>query len=112
MKSPPLSRISVDLRGEPHAVALAKAGDERVLGGEVAIEVAGAHARFRRHVHHRGAMEAGADEAPLGGVEDVRAALGGDFLGRDTRSGCVHRSSRCRGENESSFTRMNVYSQP
>ena len=79
-----------ELAGEAGAVALAEAGDQRVLGGEVAVEIAGAHARLRRHVLHGRAVKAGAREAALRGVEDVRAALGGDFLGKCAQCGFAH----------------------
>ena len=57
------------------AVALAEAGDQRVLGGEIAIEIAGAHAGLRRHVLHGRAVEAGAAEAALRRVQDLRPAV-------------------------------------
>ena len=41
------------------AVALGDAGDQRLLGGEIAVEVAGAHPGFGADVLHRRAMKAG-----------------------------------------------------
>ncbi len=58
------------------AVALADARDDRFLGGEIAVEVARAHAGFGADVLHRGLMEAGAGKAALGGVENLGAAVG------------------------------------
>ena len=77
---------------EADAVALAEPGDQRVLRREVAVEVAGAHPGLRRHVLHGRAVEAGAGEAALGGVEDVFAPFGRDFIGGSTRRGRVHRA--------------------
>ncbi len=61
-------------------VTLGNAGDQRLLRGEVAIEVARAHARLGADVLHRRAVEPGAHEAALGGRQDlgptVRLKLG------------------------------------
>ena len=57
------------------AVALGDAGDERFLGGEIAIEVARAHAGLGADVLHRGAMEAGAHKAALRRGEDLGPAV-------------------------------------
>ena len=62
------------------AVALGEAGRDRVLRGEIAIEVARAHLRLGGDVLHGGAMEARAHEAALGRVEDADAALGLSFV--------------------------------
>ena len=53
------------------AVGLADRLDDRFLGGEVAIERAGAHAGLGADLLHRGALEAGAHEAGLGRFEDA-----------------------------------------
>ena len=59
------------------AVALIEqtdAFDHRLLGGEVAVEVAGAHAGLFRHLLHRRGVKAMADEGALGGGGDMIAA--------------------------------------
>ena len=74
------------------AVALGDAGDDRLLGGEVAVEVAGAHAGLGADLLHRGLVEAGADEAALRRVEDFVPAVG-LASERWRRAPCA--SSRC-----------------
>ena len=69
-----------ELLRQSDAVAFAEPGNQRVLGGEVAVEVARAHAGLRRHVLHGRAVEAGARETALGGIEDDPAALERRFL--------------------------------
>ena len=59
--------------GELGAVALGDAGDQRFLAVEVDVERAGADAGLLADVVDGGAVEAGAGEALLGGVEDVLA---------------------------------------
>ena len=59
--------------GELGAVALADAGDQRLLAVEVDVERAGADSGLLADVLHGGAVEAGAGEALLGGIEDVLA---------------------------------------
>ena len=61
---------ALDLVG--HAQAL----DDRLLGREIAIEIAGAHARFLGDVLHRRRVETEADERALGGGYDMRATFG------------------------------------
>ena len=58
------------------AVALGDAGDDRFLGGEVAVEIARAHAGFQADLLHRGAVEAVAREAVLRGVQDGASPVG------------------------------------
>ena len=58
------------------AVPLGDTGDDRLLGGEITIQVAGAHARLGADLLHRGLMEAGADKAPLGCAENLVPAVG------------------------------------
>ena len=60
--------------GELGAIALGEAGDQVFLRVEVDVERAGADRRLLADVLHGGAMETGAREAELGGVEDVLAA--------------------------------------
>ena len=55
-------------------VEQADALDQGLLGGEVAVEVAGAHAGLLRHLLHRRGVEAVADEGALGGGGDMVAA--------------------------------------
>ena len=57
------------------AVALGDAGDHRLLGGEIAIQVAGAHAGLGADLLHRGLVEAGAHEAALGRAENLVPAV-------------------------------------
>ena len=52
-------------------VEQADALDQGLLGREIAVEVAGAHARLFRHLLHRRGVEAVADEGALGGDGDV-----------------------------------------
>ena len=64
------------MRGEAAHVVLAPVGlgdrlDDRFLGREVAIERARAHAALGADLLHRGALEAGPDEAVLGCLEDA-----------------------------------------
>ena len=54
---------------------------QRVLGVEIAVEIARAHAGFRRHVLHGRAMKAGARKATLRGIQDMRATVDAGFLG-------------------------------
>ncbi len=58
------------------AVALCDAGDQRLLRGEIAIEVAGAHAGLGADLLHRRAMEARAHETALRSGQDLVAAVG------------------------------------
>ena len=82
------------------AVALGDAGDDRLLGGEIAIQVAGAHAGLGADLLHRGLMEAGAHKAALGGAEDLVPAV---RLPLNIRpNSCIYRAA-----NE---MRMNVHS--
>ena len=57
-------------------VELAQALDDRLLGREVAVEIAGAHAGFVGDMLHRRRVEAMADEGALGRFEDALAPLG------------------------------------
>ena len=57
------------------AVPLADAGDDRLLGAEITVQIARAHARLGADLLHRGLMEAGAGETGLGRVEDFGAAI-------------------------------------
>ena len=57
-------------------VALGDPGDDRLLGAEVAIEIARAHAGLRADFLHGGLVEARARKADAGGVEDFGAAIG------------------------------------
>jgi hypothetical protein len=58
------------------AVALGDAGHERLFGGEIAIEVARAHARLDADLLHRRPMEARAHEAALGRGKDLGLTIG------------------------------------
>ena len=58
-------------------VEQADALDQGLLGGEIAVEVAGAHAGLFRHLLHRRGVEAVADEGALGGDGDVITAAHG-----------------------------------
>ena len=62
----------------PHLgpVALGNAGDQRLLGREVAVEVARAHPGFDADLVHRGLVEPGPDEAALRRRQDLGAAIG------------------------------------
>ena len=64
-----------ELLREFGAVALGDAGDERLLGREIAVEIAGAHPRFGADVLHRGAVEAGAHETSLRRSQDFVPAV-------------------------------------
>ena len=63
----------VEALGELGPVALGDARDQRLLAVEIDVERAGAHGRLAADVVHGGAVEAGAAEALLGGIEDVLA---------------------------------------
>ena len=58
------------------AIALGDASDQRFLGREVAVEIAGAHPGLGADVLHGGAMEAGTHEATLRRRKDFGAAVG------------------------------------
>ena len=58
------------------AVALGDAGDDRFLGREIAIDVAGAHPGLGADLLHRGLVKAHTGKAAPRRVEDFRAAVG------------------------------------
>ena len=58
------------------AVALGNAGDQRLLGGEVAVQVAGTHAGLGADLLHRGPVKSGTHEAALRRFEDLVPAVG------------------------------------
>ncbi len=64
------------------AIGLADRLDDRLLRGEIAVERARAHAGLGADLLHRGALEAGAHEADLGGVEDALDLLVAAFRAR------------------------------
>ena len=74
-------------------VALGHAGDDGVLGAEVAIEIARAHARLGRDVLHRRRMEPGAREDALRRVEDADMALRQGGIGLRRGNQRWHRNS-------------------
>ena len=82
------------------AVALGDASDQRLLGGEVAVQVAGAHAGLGADLLHRGLMEAGADKAALRGAENLVPAVR-LALNIETIHGFI---ASQRNENERSFS--------
>ena len=57
-------------------IALADAGDQGFLGGEIAIEIARTHRGLRADLLHRGAVKARARKAALGGIENLQTAVG------------------------------------
>src|SRR5436190_23516833 len=67
------SRQGIEALGELATVALANAGDQRLLAVEVDVERAGADARLLADVVHGGAVEAGAAKALLCRIQDVLA---------------------------------------
>ena len=75
-----LLRIDANILASSRAVGLADRLDDRFLRGEIAVERARAHAGLGADLLHRGALEAGAHETGLGGIEDALdlliAALG------------------------------------
>lgn len=83
-----LGEIGRDLR----SIALAHARDDRVLRGEVAIEIARTHPGFHGDVVHRCRMEAGARENALGRVEDADMAFAEAALGREGGDDVRHAS--------------------
>ena len=68
----------------PFLVKRAQALDDRLLGGKVAVEVAGAHLGLFGDVLHGRRVEAVADESALGRLEDplAPALLGGAPIGK------------------------------
>ncbi len=64
-----------EFRGAPVVVVEAEAFDQSLLGGEVSIEVAGAHAGFVRYVLHGGGVKPEAHEGALRGLDDARVAF-------------------------------------
>ena len=64
-----------ELLRELGAVTLGDAGDERLLGREIAVEIAGAHPRFGADVLHRRAVEARAYETSLRCSQDFVPAI-------------------------------------
>src|SRR5215213_5188055 len=76
-----------------------------LLGGEVAVEVAGAHARFGGHVLHGRAVEPAAHEAAFCRIKDSGAPIHDRLrLGRGRKGSVVHDTN----ENERSFSRTLV----
>ena len=85
----------------PFLVKRAQALDDRLLGGKVAVEVAGAHLGLLGDMLHRRRMEAVADEGALGRLEDplAPALLGAAPV---AERGCL--STYRSHENEHSFS--------
>jgi hypothetical protein len=65
-----------EIRCRLAAVALRNPGDDRFLGREIAIEIAGAHPGFGADFLHRSLMKARAGEAALCRLKDLGAAVG------------------------------------
>ena len=78
------------------AVALGDAGDQRLLRGEVAVEVARAHAGLGADVLHRGAVKPRAHEAALRGRQNLGAAVGLELGVRPAHGGISPVPLRCR----------------
>src|SRR5262245_17505889 len=57
------------------AIALGDAGDERLFGGEIAVEIARAHAGFGANLLHGGAVKARAHKAALRRSQNLGATV-------------------------------------
>ena len=77
-----LLRIDGKKLGVLGAIGLADRLDDRLLRGEIAVERARAHAGLGADLLHRGALEAGAHETYLGGIEDALDLLVAAFRAR------------------------------
>ena len=79
----------------------AQALDDRLLGGEIAVEVAGAHAGLVSHLRHRRGMKAVAHEGALGPFKDALPPLGVCSPARSRQRSQSHVEAP---ENECSFS--------